>query len=144
MNALRRGSGAARAASRGSGATAAAAVLGRSQVVRMSSTSSAAAGKKEHKVRWPLSITREVNWGELDSFNHVNNVVHFRTSLLSPPFLPFLIATVGFALFSSFSRHISLLSLRYLRVWAGWFETLRCEQALKLGAVQPSCLIRQK
>jgi len=29
--------------------------------------------------QWPYSITREVDWGELDAFNHVNNVVYFRT-----------------------------------------------------------------
>ena len=117
MNALRRGaaqagsrsSGAARAGSRGS-ATAAAAVLWRSQVVRKSSSASAAAGgKKEDKVQWPLSITREVNWGELDSFNHVNNVVHFRTSIPPSPaiHLQFLIAASFALFFYIFSPHFS-------------------------------------
>lgn len=74
---------------------------------------------------WPFSIMREVDWGEKDAFNHVNNVVFLRA---------FIFPCVFFVLlcFAFISTH---------RLVAGWFETVRCEHALKLGTHHSTALL---
>ena len=34
--------------------------------------------KNTIKVKWPVQTTIPIQWGEMDAFNHVNNVVYIR------------------------------------------------------------------
>jgi acyl-CoA thioester hydrolase len=37
-----------------------------------------AAMQAEHPVQYPFPITQQILWGEMDAFDHINNVVYFR------------------------------------------------------------------
>ncbi len=61
---------------------------------------------------WPFAISREVNWGDMDVFRHVNNTVYIREC--PPPKIP-------------------IKLLKSIFIFVGWFESARIEQLQKIG-----------